>query len=95
MYEPTGSREPPQESEAYAKAKVVSALTGLPLAGVEVWWDFAGRALAPSLTDAEGIASLTFTFSAEGDGILSATVKGGLGGLGHYAVVVWRGGAGD
>ncbi|WP_448725029.1 hypothetical protein [Pseudomonas farris] len=80
LYEPTGSREPPQESEAYAKAKVVSALTGLPLAGVEVWWDFAGRALAPSLTDADGIASLTFTFSAEGDGILSATVKGGLGG---------------
>ena len=81
LYEPSGSRQPPRESEALARAKVVSAFTGLPLAGVEVWWDYAGRALSPSFTDADGFANLTFAYSAqEKEGVLAATVKGGLGG---------------
>ncbi|UVL39269.1 hypothetical protein LOY55_24015 [Pseudomonas sp. B21-040] len=80
LYEPTGSRQPPDESTAYAKAKVVSALTGLPLAGVEVWWEYAERALTPSQTDVDGIASLTFSLSGEGGGVLWASVEGGIGG---------------
>ncbi|WP_025112755.1 hypothetical protein [Pseudomonas sp. H1h] len=80
LYEPEGSRLPPDEERAQAHAKVVSARTGLPLVGVQVWWDFAGSALTPSVTDEEGIARLTFAFSADGDGILSATVRGGMAG---------------
>lgn len=80
LYEPTGSREPPDMSQAYAKAKVTSALSGLPLARVPVEWAFAGHAMAPSLTDDQGIASLTFTYSEEGGGVLSAMVQGGLAG---------------
>ncbi|MGB8921059.1 MAG: hypothetical protein WCC61_06020 [Pseudomonas sp.] len=80
LYEPQGSRLPPDEEQALAIAKVVSARTGLPLAGVQVRWGFAGRVLTPSVTDEEGFARLTFAYSAEGDGILSATVSGGLGG---------------
>lgn len=91
LYEPTGSRLPPRESEALARAKVVSAFTGLPLAGVEVSWDYVGRALAPSFTDADGLANLTFAYSAqEEEGILTATVKGGLGGW-NTALIVYGG----
>ncbi|MCX2544699.1 hypothetical protein [Pseudomonas sp. COW5] len=79
LYEPTGSRQPPDVSQAHAKAKVTSALTGLPLADVPVAWEFAGHAMN-SVTNAEGIADLTFTYSDEGDGVLSATVQGGIGG---------------
>src|ERR1700759_1861832 len=46
--------------EVYAVAKVVSSRTGEPLEGVEVFWDFSGPALRPSLTDKDGIARLTF-----------------------------------
>ena len=80
LYEPEDSRLPPNEERAQAIAKVVSARTGLPLAGVQVRWDFAGSALTPSVTDEEGLARLTFTYSAEQDAILSATVSGGVGG---------------
>lgn len=77
LYEPTGSREPPDVSRAHAKAKVTSALTGLPLARVSVVWAFAGQTIEPSLTDELGIASLTFTYSDDGDGLLTAMVEGG------------------
>lgn len=80
LYEPADSRLPPDESRAHACARVVSALTGLPLALVEVWWGVAGLVLTPSLTNAEGVADLTFTLPAAGDGVLSASVKGGFGG---------------
>ncbi|HGM5550126.1 TPA: collagen binding domain-containing protein [Pseudomonas putida] len=92
FYEPEDSRLPPNEERAHAIAKVISALTGLPLAGVQVRWDFAGTALTPSVTDEEGLARLTFTYPADGDGVLSATVRGGMGGwdmaqLGYYGIV--------
>jgi hypothetical protein len=81
LYEPTRSRQPPRESEALARAKVVSAFTGLPLAGVEVWWDYAGQPLSSSFTDTDGFANLTFAYSAQEEkGVLAVTVKGGLGG---------------
>jgi len=92
LYEPEDSRLPPNEQQAHAIAKVVSAHTGLPLAGVQVRWDFAGTALTPSVTDEEGLARLTFTYPADGDGVLSAVVRGGLGGwdmasLGYSGIV--------
>jgi hypothetical protein len=92
LYEPQGSRLPPDEEEAQAIAKVVSARTGLPLAGVQVRWGFAGNALVPSVTDEEGIARLTFRYPAGVEDVLSATVRGGLGGwdmaqLGYVGVV--------
>jgi hypothetical protein len=80
LYEPIGSRLPPKESQAYAKAEVVSALTGLPLASVRVSWDYNGHALEPSLTDSKGIANLTFTLTEQEDNIVTATVEGGIGG---------------
>ncbi|NYH10254.1 hypothetical protein [Pseudomonas moraviensis] len=89
LYEPIGSRQPPDESQAHAKAKVTSASTGLPLADVAVAWEFAGR-IMNSVTNAEGIADLTFTYSNEGDGVLSATVKGGIGGW-DMAVLAYTG----
>ena len=90
LYEPSGSREPPDVSQAYAKAKVTSALSGLPLVGVPVVWAFDEHAMAPSLTDDQGIASLTFTYSDEGGGVLSAMVEGGLAGW-DEAVLAYAG----
>ncbi len=81
LYEPDNPKRPVEwDSEVHALAKVVSSRTGEPLEGVEVMWEYAGRALSPSLTDADGIARLTFVLTAEGQGVLSAAVKGGLGG---------------
>jgi hypothetical protein len=81
LYEPDTAKWPAEwESQVHALAKVVSRRTGEPLEGVEVMWDYAGQALPPSVTDAEGIARLTFTLTAEGHGVLSAAVKGGVGG---------------
>nr|WP_315437965.1 hypothetical protein [uncultured Pseudomonas sp.] len=80
LYEPEDSRLPPNEDRAQAIARVVSARTGLPLARVQVRWDFAGSALTPSVTDEEGLARLTFNYPAEQDDVLSATVSGGVGG---------------
>ncbi|WP_347927846.1 hypothetical protein [Pseudomonas helvetica] len=69
-----------EESEARAQAKVVSSRTGEPLEGVEVMWDFSGQALPSSVTDKDGIATLTFALTAGGNGVLMATVRGGVGG---------------
>ena len=80
LYEPSDSRQPPDESQAYAMAKVVSALTGLPLAGVEVGWEFDGHVLVSSLTDTDGIARLSFAMVAQDEEVLWATVKGGMAG---------------
>lgn len=68
----------PSDSEDYAHAKVVSALTGLPLTGVEVAWEYENQPLGTSLTGEDGIARLTSIFTAHG--ILYATVKGGIAG---------------
>jgi len=81
LYEPDNEQWPVKwESQVYALAKVVSSRTGLPLEGVEVMWEYAAQALSPSRTDKDGIARLTFVLAAEGHGILSAAVKGGVGG---------------
>ncbi|MCU1751294.1 hypothetical protein [Pseudomonas sp. 6D_7.1_Bac1] len=81
IYEGDNDKWPVEwESQVHALAKVVSSRTGLPLEGVEVMWEYAGRAMSPSLTDADGIARLTFVLTAEGHGVLSAAVKGGVGG---------------
>lgn len=92
LYEPPTSRQPPDESQAHACAKVVSARTGVPLAGVQVWWEFAGRALTASMTDDEGVARLIFTYPPGVEEVLSATVRGGLGGwdmaqMGYVGIV--------
>ncbi|MEN5042719.1 hypothetical protein [Pseudomonas koreensis] len=92
LYEPEDSRLPPNEERAQAIAKVVSARTGLPLAGVQVRWDFAGIVLTPSVTDEKGLARLTFNYPADSQGVLSAIVRGGLGGwdmasLGYSGIV--------
>jgi hypothetical protein len=89
LCELSDSRQPSDEAEAQAKAKVISALTGVPLAGVTVTWEFAGRVVT-SVTDHEGIADWTFMRSSDGDGVLSATVEGGLGGW-DMAVLAYSG----
>ncbi|KAE9639224.1 hypothetical protein [Pseudomonas sp. PB106] len=80
LYESVDSRLAPDVSKAHAHAKVVSALTGEPLAGVEVFWDYNQHELGSSWTDARGIADLVFAFVAEQAGVLTAIVKGGLAG---------------
>ncbi|MGE8177602.1 hypothetical protein [Pseudomonas fluorescens] len=69
-----------EESEARAQATIVSSHTGKPLEGVEVMWDFSGQALPSSFTDKDGIATFAFALTAGGNGVLTATVKGGVGG---------------
>jgi len=65
--------------EVSAKATVVSARTGEPLVGVEVMWEFADVSLEPTLTGADGIATIVFKIPA-GGGVLQASVRGGIGG---------------
>jgi len=66
--------------EVSAVARVVSAITGEPLQGVEVLWDYSGTPLAPTTTDAEGLARVTFRLTAIWRGLLEAVVKGGYAG---------------
>jgi hypothetical protein len=63
-----------------ATATVVSARTGESLADVEVMWEYSGLMLAPTMTGADGVATVRFTLSDVGDRLLVATVKGGYGG---------------
>ncbi|MFG6207347.1 hypothetical protein [Pseudomonas retamae] len=70
----------PSDSEDYAHAKVVSALTGVPLAGVEVEWEYENQFLKKSLTAEDGIARLSLKAIARSHGMLFATVKGGIAG---------------
>ncbi|MCP1477616.1 hypothetical protein ABIA54_003538 [Pseudomonas sp. EB276 TE3739] len=87
LYEPSDARQPPDEPRVHAKARVTSALTGQPLAGVPVTWEFAGHVVS-SVTDDEGIAD--WTFMGLSDGVLSATVEGGLAGW-DMAVLTYTG----
>ncbi|WP_460409873.1 MULTISPECIES: Ig-like domain-containing protein [unclassified Pseudomonas] len=66
--------------EVSARVYVVSAITGNPLANVEVNWDFLGVDIAPTTTDSEGIANVVFRLSALQPGLLYAGVRGGLAG---------------
>ncbi|MFJ2282330.1 hypothetical protein ACIOUG_14435 [Pseudomonas sp. NPDC087803] len=65
--------------EVEAMATVISALTGLPLAGVEVMWDLPGATIASAQSDAQGRARTTFKLPLR-SGVLEAMVRGGLGG---------------
>lgn len=89
LYESSDSRQPFDEARAQAKAKVISALTGLPLAGVTVTWEFAGQVVT-SVTDHEGIADWTSMRLSNGDSVLSATIEGGLAGW-DMAVLAYGG----
>jgi hypothetical protein len=64
--------------EVNAWAMVVSAHTGEPLEGIKINWNFAGRPLPDSLTDADGVASVTFITSDTGEHDLIATLVSGL-----------------
>ncbi|HWH86957.1 MAG TPA: hypothetical protein VNV36_09305 [Pseudomonas sp.] len=66
------------DTEDYAHAKVVSVLTGAPLADIEVVWEFENQPLGTSLTGVDGIAHLPSALP--GDGVLHAAVKGGVAG---------------
>ncbi|WP_434766525.1 Ig-like domain-containing protein [Pseudomonas triticicola] len=66
--------------EIIAQALVVSPLTGQPQANVEVIWDYAYTALPPTLTGADGRATVRFVLGAAGEVALWASVKGGLAG---------------
>ncbi|RON49032.1 Ig-like domain-containing protein [Pseudomonas frederiksbergensis] len=74
-----------------AMATVVSAITGEPLVGVEVMWEYSSVKLAPTLTGADGVAILEFVLGGVGEGALQATVKGGLAGweMAVVGVDVW------
>lgn len=73
---------------ASGMATVVSAFTGEPLAGVEVMWDYSGVRLAPTLTGADGVATVEFTLEQAGEGLLTAFVSGGLYGWEMASVIV-------
>lgn len=66
--------------EVSARVYVVSAITGNPLANVEVNWKFPGVDIAPTTTDSEGIANVVFRLSALQPGLLDAGVRGSLAG---------------
>ncbi|MBV4550571.1 hypothetical protein HU742_005350 [Pseudomonas sp. SWRI102] len=60
-----------------AVVTVVSALTGEPLQGVEVMWDYPSLTLAPTSTDDHGQARVAFNLPSVRRGLLVATVRGG------------------
>ncbi|VVO78438.1 hypothetical protein [Pseudomonas fluorescens] len=67
-------------TKSRVRAKVVSSRTGLPLENVEVMWEYGNSPLPSSFTDTDGFAWLGINLSAENQGVLWATVKGGEGG---------------
>lgn len=73
---------------ASAMASVVSAFTGESLAGVEVMWEYSGVRLAPTLTGADGVATVEFILEQAGEGLLTAFVRGGLYGWDMASVIV-------
>lgn len=67
-------------AEVEAQVTVVSAIDRHPLGGVEVMWDLDAVALPSAVTDAMGKATVRFDLARSGELILSAVVRGGLGG---------------
>ncbi|WP_157214939.1 hypothetical protein [Pseudomonas sp. GM79] len=65
--------------EVSATATVVSARTGEPLSGVEVMWEYTGVSLAPTMTNADGVATVLFKLPMKSDALM-ASVRGGVGG---------------
>lgn len=74
--------------EVEAQATVVSAITGQPLSSVEVMWDYAGASLAPTLTDAQGQATVRFRLGMPGTTVLDASVRGGEGGCDMKSLLI-------
>ncbi len=87
LYEPSDARQSADEPRGHAKARVEYEMTAQPLAGVLVTWEFGGH-VVNSVTDDEGIAD--WTFMGLSDGVLSATVEGGLAGW-DMAVLTYTG----
>jgi hypothetical protein len=65
--------------EVSATATVVSVEPEEPLSGVEVMWTLAGVSLAPTMTNADGVATVLFKLPMNSD-VLMASVRGGIGG---------------
>lgn len=63
-----------------ADITVVSARTGEPLQDIEVKWDYPDRVIAPTRTNADGVARVEFRLSTARKGLLEATVSGGYAG---------------
>ena len=77
----TSPKQTGQEGERVsAFITVVSARSGEPLKDIEVKWDYPDRTIAPTQTNAEGIAEVEFRLSGARKGLLEATVTGGYAG---------------
>ena len=74
--------------ERTARVLVISANTDEPLVNVEVMWEYDNTSLAPTLTDADGKATVRFTPGVSGEAVLWASVKGGLAGWDTKSLVL-------
>jgi hypothetical protein len=74
--------------EVRVHATVISALTGEPLPDVWVNWSFENASIAPSKTNAEGIAEVTLVLPFIRQGVLQAIVEGGIAGWDMKSLVV-------
>ncbi|CAI8744963.1 Carboxypeptidase regulatory-like domain-containing protein [Pseudomonas sp. IT-P395] len=66
--------------EISAQALVVSAITGEPLANVEVMWEYDTTSLPATLTGTDGMATVRFVLGTAGEASLWASVNGSLAG---------------
>lgn len=66
--------------EVSAQVIVVSARTGEPLVDVDVEWEYPGIKIAPTKTDGNGKAEVSFRMPSIKEGWLQASVKGGYAG---------------
>ncbi|MCP1441282.1 hypothetical protein J3D54_000414 [Pseudomonas sp. GGS8] len=73
--------------EVEAQATIVSAFTGLALENVEVMWEVDGVWLTPTVTEADGKATVRFRLETSGKKLLTASVRGGEGGWDSALVV--------
>ncbi|MGF6286185.1 hypothetical protein [Pseudomonas silensiensis] len=74
--------------ERTARVLVISANTDEPLVNVEVMWEYDNTSLAPTLTDADGKATVRFTPGVSGEAVLWASVKGGQAGWDTKSLVL-------
>ena len=67
--------------QVHARLWVLDSASGKPFPGISINWRFAGQALPVSITDASGVASLTFTTATAGEFELVASLASGLPGV--------------